>query len=130
MNIDDLPLTDQIKSYFEEWGYGDLWPPQQKAIEEGVLEGHNTVLAIPTASGKTLIALLAMVKSIVEGRGKALYLCPLRALAQEKYQEFKTLEEKGIRVAVSTGDFDRIDHRFLFADYCVFSFDRTTSSYK
>ncbi|MHA1917044.1 MAG: DEAD/DEAH box helicase [Candidatus Ranarchaeia archaeon] len=127
MDIDDLPLTEQIKTYFHDWGYGELWPPQKKAIEEGVLEGHNTVLAIPTASGKTLIALLAMVKSIVEGRGKALYLCPLRALAQEKFQEFKTLEEKGIRVAISTGDFDRIDHRLGNYDLIICTNEKADS---
>ena len=44
------------------------------------LAGKNLVLAIPTASGKSLIAYLAILKSVLKG-GKALYIVPLRALA-------------------------------------------------
>ena len=46
------------------------------------------VLATPTASGKTLVAMMAAMKAIERG-GKIVYLAPLRALASEKYEEFK-----------------------------------------
>ena len=61
-----------------------LYPPQEDAITAGVLEGKNVVLASPTASGKTLVAELVILKSILENGGKALYLTPLRALDERK----------------------------------------------
>ena len=67
------------------------------------------VLAVPTASGKTLIAELAMTKKIMERGGKALYLVPLRALAAEKYQEFLKYRKAGLKIAISTGDYDSKD---------------------
>jgi len=71
------------------------------------------VVSAPTASGKTLIAELAIVKRVVEEKAKALYLTPLRALAYEKWLEFKKYEERGLlRTAVTTGDYDS-DDRWL-----------------
>jgi len=50
-----------------------------------------------------------MLKSILNEGGKALYLVPLRALANEKYEEFKKYEQIGVKVAISTGDYDSTD---------------------
>jgi len=100
-----LPVKELLMSR----GYVTLYPPQEEAIKQGVLEGENVVLAIPTASGKTLVAELCMIKHVLEKGGKALYMVPLRALASEKYEEFKKYEELGIKVAISTGDYDSSD---------------------
>ncbi len=78
-------------------------------MKAGALDGANLVLAIPTASGKTFVAELCMLKHFLEGRGKTLYLVPLRALASEKFEEFKKYEPLGVRVAISTGDYDSSD---------------------
>ena len=72
---------------------------------KGSLTGKNLLVAIPTASGKTLIAEMAMHCHIARG-GKCLYIVPLKALASEKYDEFGN---KGVRVGISTGDLDRRD---------------------
>ncbi|MHA2059377.1 MAG: DEAD/DEAH box helicase, partial [Candidatus Ranarchaeia archaeon] len=127
MKVDKLPISDMLKKYVRSGGFDELWPPQAQAIESGVLEGHNTVLAVPTASGKTLIAVLAMAKAILEDRGKALYLCPLRALAQEKYDEFKSLRALGIKVAVSTGDYDQADFRLGRYDLIICTNEKADS---
>jgi helicase len=68
------------------------------------------LLAIPTAAGKTLMAELAMLRAAKSGK-RSLYIVPLRALASEKYEAFKKFEELGIRVGISTGDFDKRDER-------------------
>lgn len=109
MKIRELAVPESVKSILEKEGYVDLYPPQEEAIKKGVLEGKNLVLAVPTASGKTLVAELCMVKSIVESGGKAIYLVPLKALADEKNREFKKYEKIGVRVAQSTGDLDSSD---------------------
>ncbi len=88
-------------------GIVTLHPPQAAAIDAGVLEGKNVVLAVPTASGKTLVAELAMLKAIFEKNGRCLYIAPLKALASEKYREFqKKYAPLGIKVGIAIGDLD------------------------
>jgi len=96
-------------------GISELYPPQEEAIRAGALNRKNLVLASPTASGKTLVAELSALKHIVESNGKVLYLTPLRALASEKYQEFKNYTAirkpngRRVNVGISTGDYDSSD---------------------
>ncbi|MHA2202217.1 MAG: DEAD/DEAH box helicase, partial [Candidatus Hodarchaeales archaeon] len=87
----------------------ELFPPQVDAINQGLLTGENLVISIPTAAGKTLLAELAALKHVVELGGKVIYLCPLRALASEKFNNLKRFETLGIRVAVTSGDYDSAD---------------------
>ena len=86
----------------------ELRPAQDKAIEAGLLERKNLLICTPTASGKTLIAEIAMVKSILDGKGKAVYIVPLKALANEKFKEFKK-KYPFLQVALSIGDMDSGD---------------------
>ncbi len=112
MLVADLPILEEVKQLLVLKGIKELYPPQADAINTGVLEGKNLVLASPTASGKTLVAELCALKHIFEHRGKVLYLSPLRALAWEKYEgfeEYTSIMKPGggkIRVGVSTGDLD------------------------
>ncbi len=115
MRIDELPIPDSVKAVLVRAGYDSLYPPQEDAIRAGALQGKNIVLASPTASGKTLVAEMVILKSILEKGGKVLYLTPLRALASEKYEDFQkyTSVEKSpgrkVRVAVTSGDYDSSD---------------------
>ena len=115
MRVDELAIPDAVKAVLAKAGYDILYPPQEDAIKAGALKGKNIVLASPTASGKTLVAEMVVLKSIVEKGGKALYLTPLRALASEKYEDFQkyTSVEKApgrkVRVAVTSGDYDSSD---------------------
>jgi len=88
-------------------GIKTLHPPQAEAIRKGVLDKKNVVMAVPTAAGKTLIAELCMLKSILQSGGKALYIAPLKALASEKYNDFKKkYDSLGIKIGIATGDLD------------------------
>jgi ATP-dependent helicase YprA (DUF1998 family) len=51
-------------------GINELRPSQEKSINAGLLDGKNIVVCTPTASGKTLIAEMAMLNSILEHGGK------------------------------------------------------------
>ncbi|MEA3369628.1 MAG: DEAD/DEAH box helicase [Candidatus Ratteibacteria bacterium] len=91
----------------EKTGFLALYPPQEKAIESGILEGKNFVLSMPTASGKTLLAELCLIQSIIKRGGRCLYVAPLRALASEKYEDFnRKYAPLGIKVGIATGDYD------------------------
>ena len=115
MNINELDIPEQIKKIIVQNGYHELYPPQEDAINSGVLNRKNVVLASPTASGKTLITKLYILKNILENDTKSIYLTPLRALANEKYEEFKKYRElikangDRLKIAVSTGDYDSTD---------------------
>ena len=98
-------LPAGVGEALEAEGVTDLYPPQQAAVEAGVIDGESLVAAVPTASGKTLIAELAMLSAIERG-GTALYIVPLRALASEKKAEFERWEDHGVTVGVSTGNYE------------------------
>ncbi len=115
MKIDELPIPDSAKQVLLTSGLTELYPPQEEAVLAGALDGKNLVLASPTASGKTLVAELCALKHVLEGDGKVLYLSPLRALASEKWEEFKKYSNikkrngRRVSVGISTGDYDSSD---------------------
>jgi len=95
-----------VEDILKASGFSELNPVQKAALDAGLLDGKNMVLAAATASGKTLVAEMAMLKAL-QARKKTLYIVPLKALASEKYAEFKEkYTSMGIRVAMSVGDKD------------------------
>ena len=116
-------LTDSyIRTILPYLGYSSLYPPQEMALRSGILEGKNVLVTTPTASGKTLIAMIAILKAVKNSR-KAVYLTPLRALATEKYYELKVLEKmdlgRRIKVMAATGDYDSSGKELAAADVIV-----------
>ena len=116
MKIAELPIAEPVKEVLQDLGIVELFPPQEDTIRAGALDGQNIVLASPTASGKTLIAELCGLKHVLERGGKVIYLSPLRALASEKFEDFKKYtsirkpDGRKISVGISTGDFDSADN--------------------
>jgi len=96
----DLPLRNVLRAD----GISSLYPPQAAAVGP-VLAGKSVLLACPTASGKSLVAYIALLRAVRERR-TGLYLVPLRALAHEKVEELEKFEELGLKVGISIGDFD------------------------
>jgi len=73
-------------------------PAQKAVIDSGYIESRdNCVIAIPTASGKTVLGIMAALRTILDG-GKAVYAAPLISIQNEKVKEFKKFEEHGISV--------------------------------
>ena len=93
MKVTELKLPKSAISFLKKQGYSELYPPQEESIKAGLLDGKNILVSAPTASGKTLIAILAMINFLSKNKGKVVYLCPLRALAAEKFSEFKKIRE-------------------------------------
>ena len=113
MNIEKLKLPESVIEFLKSQGFEKLYPPQADSIKSGLLDGKSILVSAPTASGKTLIAMLAMLSYLSQNKGKVIYLSPLRALAAEKFTEFKKLEKialgNKVKVAISTGDFENIE---------------------
>lgn len=104
-----------------------LRPAQEKSIKKGLLQGKNLLVCTPTASGKTLIAELAALKSIIEGKGKAVYIVPLKALASEKCRDFKRRYDKIVKVALSIGDIDSSDPYLAEYDLLIVTAEKMDS---
>ncbi len=85
-----------------------LMPPQVDAVRKGLFTSKNIIVSAPTASGKTLIAEMAILNSFLSGK-KSIYLAPLRALISEKYEEF-TKENPDIKAILSIGDYNEKDY--------------------
>ncbi|MFC7229122.1 ATP-dependent DNA helicase [Salinirubellus salinus] len=101
--VDGIP--EWLPGHLSDEGIEALYPPQAEAVDAGVTRGESLVASVPTASGKTLVAELAMLASVAAG-GKALYIVPLRALASEKKAEFEQFTPYGVEVGVSTGNYE------------------------
>ncbi len=131
MIISELELTESAKQFLSEQGIATLYPPQEQSVAAGLLEGQNLLVSAPTASGKTLIAVLAMLSFLPNKEGKIVYLTPLRALASEKFAEFKKLEKispgRKIRVTISTGDLDSVDRESESSDIIVLTNEKMDS---
>ena len=70
-------------------------------------EGRHFVVVTPTASGKTLCYNLPVLQAVCNGQGKALYLFPTKALAQDQVAELLELNkagELGVRAYTFDGD--------------------------
>ncbi len=127
VHLEELDINKKVIRHLQNLGVTKLFPPQASAFETGVLQGNNLVLAIPTSSGKTLVAEVCMLKAILDGRGKALYLVPLKSLAREKYDDFKKYEALGITIAMSVGDYDSPGTKLREADIVVMTTERADS---
>jgi len=98
------PDADAIVEAITDWAAERglvLYPHQEEAILE-LLSGSNVILATPTGSGKSLVALAAHAKSVAGG-GRSWYTAPVKALVSEKF--FDLCEQLGPEnVGLLTGD--------------------------
>ncbi|MHA1516137.1 MAG: DEAD/DEAH box helicase [Candidatus Heimdallarchaeaceae archaeon] len=98
-------LSSQFKKLLISDGIQTLLPIQKLALEKGLLRNKDLLVLAGTTSGKTLVGELAGINSALKGK-KFIYLSPLVALTNQKYEQFKkrykTLELKTtIRVGMS-----------------------------
>ena len=87
-------------------GLTRLYSHQAEAWE-AVQRGEDVVVVTPTASGKSLCYTLPVVAEAMRSHGKALYLFPTKALAQDQVAELLELSKAGdlgVRAATFDGD--------------------------
>jgi superfamily II RNA helicase len=77
---------DALLDAFTTWTTAQgitLYPAQEEAVLE-ILTGSNVILATPTGSGKSLVAVGAHFAAMAEGR-RTYYTAPIKALVSEKF---------------------------------------------
>jgi helicase len=94
----------------DEAGQPALSDIQYEALNAGVARGQSTLVVSPTSTGKTQIALWAIANSVEHG-SNTVYLVTHRALAKQKFEDFKTqllnqyLGGNASSLVVATGDY-------------------------
>lgn len=99
LNIGDAEKRGLLQSTKYE-----LWPPQKKAVDTGLLNGQSVVCAAPPGSGKSLLAHLALAGANRGRRGIAAYLVPTTSLSRQVGREVEGAFGGRMRVAVSNRD--------------------------
>ncbi|MCA1008013.1 DUF3516 domain-containing protein [Rhodococcus hoagii] len=99
-DVDADALFDAFTSWTSDRGL-QLYPAQEEALME-LVSGANVILATPTGSGKSMVALGAHFFALAEGR-RTFYTAPIKALVSEKF--FALCEVFGAdKVGMMTGD--------------------------
>lgn len=87
LNDPDAPYeADHALEAFLDWTLErgiELYPAQEVAVMH-LAAGSNVVLATPTGTGKSLVALAAHAFAIAAG-GRTYYTAPIKALVSEKF---------------------------------------------
>ncbi len=98
------PGAEELFAAFEAWVSSQelsLYPAQEDAVAE-LAEGHHVIMATPTGSGKSLVALAAHFFALSRGE-RSVYTAPIKALVSEKF--FSLVEVFGAEnVGMVTGD--------------------------
>jgi superfamily II RNA helicase len=96
--------TDAVLDRFVTWASASgltLYGHQEEAILE-LLGGKHVVLATPTGSGKSMVALAFHFLAFAQGK-TSIYTCPIKALVNEKF--FQLCDAFGAEnVGMMTGD--------------------------
>ena len=90
-SLEEFEFDVRLKKMLQEkWGINSLFPPQAEALPNS-LKGRNLMLAVPTASGKSLVAHITLANRLIGDLSgqRGIYIVPLKALASEKYEELK-----------------------------------------
>ena len=87
------PLGKALCLHLKSLGIHHLYTHQQEAIER-LKEGNDIIVSTPTASGKSMIYNLPVIEMLQENPGSsALYLFPLKALAQDEMRVFNAFSK-------------------------------------
>jgi len=127
MNLNELikyGLSQQMIDIWRQRQGDRLLPVQSRAISHGLLGRSLTsgltesmIISAPTSSGKSFCAELAAVSALTRRR-KAVLLCPMKSLAEEKYHLFReTYGPLSIKCIIATGDHPENDEAFANGDY-------------
>ncbi|MCK6551751.1 DEAD/DEAH box helicase, partial [Myxococcota bacterium] len=105
-DVEPIPSDAEVElefyeKFFIERGL-DPYPVQEQAVGK-IFAGESLLVAVPTGTGKTVIAKAGILRALRAGK-TAIYTTPLRALTEEKYREL--CDDFGPEnVGFATGDY-------------------------
>ena len=102
VRVDSLGLHPGIQDHLES-RFDTLLPVQSLAVEHGATDGEDQLVVSATATGKTLVGEMAGLDRVLNGEGKMLFLVPLVALANQKYDDFQDRYGDMVDVSLRVG---------------------------
>jgi helicase len=102
LDLESIELPRQLLELLRR-RLNKLLPVQSRAVQAGLLEGRNLLVISATATGKSLIGEMAGIKNLLEGKGKLLFLVPLVALANQKFDQLSGYSELGFQTSIRVG---------------------------
>lgn len=105
----DMYSSLVIKDIDNRFSRFELWISQIRAVEKELINSNkNFVIQMPTSSGKTFVAELAILKHLIDNPDKkCIYVAPFRALTSEKENELSLYFSKlGYSVSSLTGSYE------------------------
>jgi DEAD/DEAH box helicase domain-containing protein len=89
--VPQKPWPDTLQELLPKMGIARLYSHQATAIDY-IRSGRHIIVATPTASGKTLVYNLPVLEKIIaDVHSNALYIFPLKALAQDQLKNFRQM---------------------------------------
>ncbi|KCZ71489.1 superfamily II helicase [Candidatus Methanoperedens nitroreducens] len=117
LKVDDV-IDERFRSLFPFQMFNRM---QSLAVPVIMESDRHCVVAAPTASGKTVVAIAAMVHELSRpSHGKILYIAPMRALTNEKESEWNGAFKKiGFDVYVVSGERELSEKHAAEADVII-----------
>ncbi|MDQ2050440.1 DEAD/DEAH box helicase [Natronolimnohabitans sp. A-GB9] len=122
-----MEVAEVLPEFADAFAFEEFNRMQREALPALLESEENVVASAPTASGKTALAELAICKTLSEG-GTALFIAPLRALTNEKEDDWDRFEDLGYSVYVVTGERDLNPRRARRADILVMTPEKLDSA--
>ncbi|XP_067849109.1 DNA polymerase theta [Heptranchias perlo] len=90
-------LPKAVLEKYQSMGVVSIFEWQAECLtQHRVLEGRNLVYSAPTSAGKTLVAELLILKTVLERRKKALFILPFVSVAKEKMYYLQNLFQEAV----------------------------------
>ncbi|WP_323172621.1 DEAD/DEAH box helicase [Natrialba sp. PRR66] len=122
-----MEVAEVLPEFADAFAFSEFNRMQREALPALLESEANVVASAPTASGKTALAELAICKALADG-GTALFIAPLRALTNEKEDDWDRFEELGYSVYVVTGERELNSRRARHADILVMTPEKLDSA--
>ncbi|MEM4296496.1 MAG: helicase-related protein [Candidatus Anstonellales archaeon] len=99
--------------------------PYQKEIIDSIIKNGNTLVILPTGTGKTLIAFYVALEFM-----PCIMLAPTKPLTEQHYRNFMNFikDKKNIRACIITGEIKREKRKELYAYDVIFATPQTLSN--
>ncbi|MFU8868257.1 DEAD/DEAH box helicase [Natronococcus sp.] len=122
-----MEVAEVLPEFADAFAFEEFNRMQREALPALLESAANVVASAPTASGKTALAELAICKTLAEG-GTALFIAPMRALTNEKEDDWDRFEALDYSVYVVTGERDLNPRRARHADILVMTPEKLDSA--
>ncbi|WP_254762614.1 DEAD/DEAH box helicase [Natrinema marinum] len=122
-----MEVAEVLPEFADAFAFEEFNRMQREAVPALLETEENVVASAPTASGKTALAELAICKTLAEG-GTALFIAPMRALTNEKEDDWDRFEGLDYSVYVVTGERDLNPRRARRADILVMTPEKLDSA--